>query len=368
MKKKTKILSLILCLSLFVGVSAQAAEIPIYSEVTGEPQYTIGSSDFKVKFNGEIVSFPDAQPYVDEDSRTLVPLRFVTQKMGATVTWDEKTRTATVEKDGTSVIVEIESENLNVTKNGETVTIKMDTRAVLKDGRTFVPVRYVAQTLGAWVGYSDLYSTAQIYDDVLTPDEIDRLHGYEDLDFEAYRALKNEKTYGDTNESWTKRNPQIAHFTGSSDYGFSNANEWALNKPKGSFSEDVTSYKAESYLGVLTKKPFKLGVQEPMDFAKIAVEEAVLGTQLQLKDLGASLKTDLSCVAASRHFADGTLMVRGILTMDIPEDANLSRLSEKFGMEGIKAGGHYECDVELKLVATAGKLGAVGMRSLGGVK
>ncbi len=366
--RKTKLLAMILCLCLVFSTVAMAKEIPVYSDITGKEQYSIGSNEFTVKFNGEGVTFPDAQPYVDEDNRTLVPLRFVTEKMGAAVTWDEKTATAHVEKGGTKVDVTIGEREILVTANGKTTVVSMDTKAVLLKSRTFVPIRYVAESLGAWVGYSDLFNTAQIYDDVLTAEEIDRLHSYEDLDFEAYRALKNEKTYGDTNESWTKRNPQIAYFAGTGDYGFSNANEWALIKPKGSFFEDISSYKAESYLGVLTKKPFKFGVQEPVDFAKIAVEEAVLGTKLQLKDLGASLKTDLSCAFASRHCADGTIMVRGILTMDVPEDANVEQFAEKFGMNGITAGEHYECDVELKLVATAGKLAAVGMRSLGGEK
>lgn len=167
-----------MCLCLTLSIAAQAKEIPIYSDITGKQQYTIGSNDFKVKFNGEKVDFPDAQPFVDEHNRTLVPLRFVTEKMGAAVTWDENSSTATVEKDGTRVDVTIGSSNIIVTKNGEATTVVMDTKAVLKDGRTFVPVRFVAEALGAWVGYSDLFNTAQIYDDVLTPKEIARLHSY----------------------------------------------------------------------------------------------------------------------------------------------------------------------------------------------
>ena len=86
MKKKTAIFALILCLCLALSIAAQAKEIPIYSDITGKQQYTIGSDDFTVKFNGEKVDFPDAQPFVDEHDRTLVPLRFVTEKMCAAVT------------------------------------------------------------------------------------------------------------------------------------------------------------------------------------------------------------------------------------------------------------------------------------------
>ncbi|SBW00600.1 Copper amine oxidase-like domain-containing protein (fragment) [uncultured Eubacteriales bacterium] len=38
---------------------------------------SIGSNVLTVKYNGEAVAFPDAQPFVDENSRTLIPVRFV---------------------------------------------------------------------------------------------------------------------------------------------------------------------------------------------------------------------------------------------------------------------------------------------------
>ncbi|MEG1242605.1 MAG: copper amine oxidase N-terminal domain-containing protein, partial [Oscillospiraceae bacterium] len=228
MKKRALTLALTLCLCLSLGIAVQAKEIPIYSDISGKQQYTIGSNKFSVKFNGEAVSFPDAQPFVDEHDRTLVPLRFVTEIMGATVTWDEKTASATVVKDGTSVDITIGSSNITLTKNGEASTIVMDTKALLKDGRTFVPVRFVAESLGAWVGYSDLFNTAQIYDDVLTPKEIARLHSYPDPTWEEQLKLTGDKSYGVTNESWEKTYPQIAYFSGTGDNGFCNANEWAI--------------------------------------------------------------------------------------------------------------------------------------------
>jgi hypothetical protein len=51
-----------------------------------------------VRANGYIVSFPDAQPYVDENSRTMIPVRFATEQLGATVTWNGTAQTATITK------------------------------------------------------------------------------------------------------------------------------------------------------------------------------------------------------------------------------------------------------------------------------
>ena len=48
----------------------------------------------------------------------------------------------------------------------------MDTAAVLKDSRTYVPFRFVAEALGAHVDYSDTYRTVGIYSDVATSEQV----------------------------------------------------------------------------------------------------------------------------------------------------------------------------------------------------
>ena len=65
--------------------------------------------------------------------------------------------------------------SLRVTKNGKTDTVTMDTAAVLKDSRTYVPIRFVAEALGAYVDYSDAYRTVGIYSEVLTQEQIKML-------------------------------------------------------------------------------------------------------------------------------------------------------------------------------------------------
>ena len=43
MKKRTAISALVMCLCLTLSIAAQAKEIPIYSDITGKQQYTIGN-------------------------------------------------------------------------------------------------------------------------------------------------------------------------------------------------------------------------------------------------------------------------------------------------------------------------------------
>ncbi|HBL50187.1 MAG TPA: hypothetical protein DDZ65_08085 [Firmicutes bacterium] len=96
----------------------------------------IGSGSLTVKCNGEAVVFPDAQPFVDENSRTLIPVRFVAETMGAAVSWNQETQTAVIEQNGITVSVPIGSDTIMVTENGATHTVTMDTAAIIREERT----------------------------------------------------------------------------------------------------------------------------------------------------------------------------------------------------------------------------------------
>lgn len=167
--------------------------------------------DFKVRVNGYIVDFPDAQPYIDSNSRTLVPVRFVAEQLGAKVDWNQETMTATIEKNGISVDVTINSPELRVTQDKETTTsVKMDTAAVIKDNRTYVPIRFVAEALGAYVDYSDYWRTVGIYQDVLTRDNIKKYRAYdyttrtdnESLTYKSDKKNSSEKEWAIWGKYW----------------------------------------------------------------------------------------------------------------------------------------------------------------------
>ena len=157
-KNLTSILCVVLALCTLLCTGAMAAELP--------------NSGPTVRVNGQVISFPDGQPFIDNNGRTMIPVRFVTEQLGATVTWDGKTQTANIAKNGIKVAITIGNADMKVTKNSKTDTVKMDTAAVLKDGRTYVPIRFVAEALGAVVDYSEVYQTVGIYADKLTAEQI----------------------------------------------------------------------------------------------------------------------------------------------------------------------------------------------------
>ena len=98
-----------------------------------------------VKVDSTDVVFPDAQPFVYENGRTQVPIRAVSEMLDCKVDWDDTSKTATITKENGDVVkVTLGSDVLTVNNKSS----QMDTIAIIKDDRTFIPVRFVAEALG----------------------------------------------------------------------------------------------------------------------------------------------------------------------------------------------------------------------------
>lgn len=78
------------------------------------------------------------------DGRTLVPVRAIFEAIGATVTWDNDTRTATGIRGG--VVVTIQIDNTTAYVNGEARTL--DVPAQIINNRTMVPARFISESMG----------------------------------------------------------------------------------------------------------------------------------------------------------------------------------------------------------------------------
>ena len=114
-----------------------------------------------INIDGSQVQFTQTSgyPFLDSASRTQVPLRITMESYGCEVNWNGETKTATVLKDGITVEVPIGAKY--VIKNG--VTIPNDTAAVLKDGRTYLPIRAVLEAFGALVEWNGATQTVMAY-------------------------------------------------------------------------------------------------------------------------------------------------------------------------------------------------------------
>lgn len=117
-------------------------------------------SDIGVMIDGDTVVLDQnlGNPFIDTNSRTLVPLRGVMEEFGGTVDWDNENRIASVEKDGTIVQVPIDQKYIFV--DGQMV--ENDTTAIIKEERTYLPIRVVLEAFGAGVAWDNNNRTVVI--------------------------------------------------------------------------------------------------------------------------------------------------------------------------------------------------------------
>ena len=112
----------------------------------------------RVVVNGDRVNFPDAEPFIDDNGRTQIPVRFVSEALGAEVGWEGSTKTVTISQGDKEIKIVIGKKDYTI--NGEKSL--MDTEALLKEDRTFVPIRFVSEGLGAKVDWDPAVRTVYI--------------------------------------------------------------------------------------------------------------------------------------------------------------------------------------------------------------
>ena len=97
-------------------------------------------------------------PAIISDGRTLVPIRAITEAMGANVEWDQKTNTATISLGDD--VVKIKTNSKNMTVNGKNV--QLDVSAKIVKNRTLVPVRVISEFFKANVDWNQQTFTVNI--------------------------------------------------------------------------------------------------------------------------------------------------------------------------------------------------------------
>ena len=113
----------------------------------------IGKS-LAVSHNRKVKIDPDDNrvvPYITND-RTLIPIRFVAENLGAEVLWEEGWKYCIIKKDDKEIKLNFNSAEFEV--NGEKVVF--DAPVELKFDRTMVPLRFVSEQLGLDVYWNEL--------------------------------------------------------------------------------------------------------------------------------------------------------------------------------------------------------------------
>ena len=107
--------------------------------------FHINEYEYEVVRNGVVTKrLMDVTPVL-RNNRTMLPLRYVAEAIGADVKWDAKTRTATFTKDGLTASIQVDGNEI-VLSNGK--VIKMDSKPLMLNNRVLVSVTNVANVFG----------------------------------------------------------------------------------------------------------------------------------------------------------------------------------------------------------------------------
>lgn len=125
-------------------------EADIKEEDNSANQIILTIGDTTAKVFGEDVENDVAPKIVNE--RTMLPARFVAENLGATVTWTaEEPEKVLIEKGDVEIIIIIGSDIAYV--NGEEVAL--DSPAFIENDRTYTPIRFITEELGATIEWND---------------------------------------------------------------------------------------------------------------------------------------------------------------------------------------------------------------------
>ena len=131
---------------------------------------SIGNKDYKVKEAGVLINEDslktDYSPYIKE-GRTFVPIREITEKLGADVKWNGKNKSIKITLNGD--VINMQIDNSKVTVNDKKIELDHAQAPQLalyskprKETKTMVPLRFISETFGYNVDWNNDKERAEI--------------------------------------------------------------------------------------------------------------------------------------------------------------------------------------------------------------
>lgn len=168
-----RIISLLLALTMVfsmatISFATDDTMITTTRPILISPKPVVDNS-IKVYLNNDVIDFTDengnvVNPQLIND-RTMVPMRKIFEVFEAEVQWEGETETVTAVTAEKTIVLQI---NNNIAKiinaSGETEEITLDSAPVIIEGRTLVPVRFIAESLELKVGWDGSTNSVIIID------------------------------------------------------------------------------------------------------------------------------------------------------------------------------------------------------------
>jgi lactocepin len=123
----------------------------------------IGSPYVSVNGISKKIDSEGSKPVI-ENNRTLLPVRVLIESLGGTVGWDPNARSVTINLNGNTIVLTIGKNTALV--NGIRTPIDPDNSKVVPviiNGRTYLPLRFIAENLGAMIDWDAATKTISIY-------------------------------------------------------------------------------------------------------------------------------------------------------------------------------------------------------------
>ncbi len=137
-------------LSVFAASAMTVSMVPGSFAANDDVRVIINGTELKISEN-------DTKPFIEE-GRTLVPMRAIFDALGASVEWDDATKTVTSTSNNGRVEMQIGSDIVKINGN----EVKIDVPAKIVNERTVVPVRVVSEGLNCKVDWSQETMTVTI--------------------------------------------------------------------------------------------------------------------------------------------------------------------------------------------------------------
>ncbi len=144
-----------------------------------------------------------AQPII-RDGRTLVPIRFITEKLGGIVEWDGLNRSVFAKKGDKSIGLVIDSQ---IVEYDSLDCAVIDTKPIIYNDFTYVPLRVVGEALNVGITYDEIRKTVEInskvktdrsryYDlDILSIENDQVISGKTIINYDIGENIKNNVSY-----------------------------------------------------------------------------------------------------------------------------------------------------------------------------
>ncbi|AZK47045.1 family 10 glycosylhydrolase [Paenibacillus lentus] len=120
-----------------------------------DPTSAVAARPIEIILDGKVLT-SDSPPYIKpKNGVTMVPLRVISEGLGAQVDWVQSSKSVTIIKDGNSIVLRAGSTTAEVNN----AAIRLDVSVEINSGRTMVPLRFVGEQLGLQVDWSSAVRT-----------------------------------------------------------------------------------------------------------------------------------------------------------------------------------------------------------------